>query len=103
VGRQLSDDGLWCPPVARQGEEHSGGADKSSMPGRPVWSNPLLGAIYVEHGITVAREVILRIFSSLAGHRTDTQGWRALTGKSSLQELKIRRITSRATVMPCST
>ena len=61
VGRSLSDGGLGAHLLLGKGEENSGGADKSSILADGVES--LLGAIYIEYGITVAREVILRLFS----------------------------------------
>src|ERR1700752_3649056 len=63
VGRALSDGGLGAHLLLGKGEEHSGGADKSSILADGVES--LLGAIYLEHGLTGAREVILRLFRSL--------------------------------------
>src|SRR3569833_3048824 len=61
VGRALSDGGLGAHLLLGKGEENSGGADKSSILADGIES--LLGAIYVEHGLTGAREVILRLFS----------------------------------------
>ena len=87
VGRQLSDDGLGAHLLLGKGEEHSGGADKSSILADGVES--LLGAIYVQHGITVAREVIMRLFSSLLD-TAPTLG-AGLDWKSSLQELTASR------------
>jgi ribonuclease III len=68
-------------------EENSGGADKSSILADGVES--LLGAIYVEHGISVAREVILRLFGALLD-TAPTLG-AGLDWKSSLQELTVSR------------
>ena len=67
--RDLTDDGLGAYLLLGKGEEHSGGADKSSILADGVES--LLGAIYLEHGIVVAREVILRLFGDAARHRAD--------------------------------
>ena len=72
VGRNLSDNGLGVYLLLGKGEETSGGADKSSILADGVES--LLGAIYLEHGISVARDVILRFVRQAAGHRADT--WR---------------------------
>jgi ribonuclease-3 len=87
VGRHLSEGGLGAHLLLGKGEEHSGGADKSSILADGVES--LLGAIYVEHGITVAREVILRLFSSLLD-TAPTLG-AGLDWKSSLQEVTASR------------
>ena len=82
VGRHLSDDGLGFYLLLGKGEENSGGADKSSILADGVES--LLGAIYLEHGATVAREVILRLFARLLD-TAPTLG-AGLDWKSSLQE-----------------
>jgi ribonuclease III len=87
VGRHLSDHGLGSYLMLGKGEENSGGADKSSILADGVES--LLGAIYVEHGITVAREVILRLFGTLLD-TAPTLG-AGLDWKSSLQELTASR------------
>ena len=52
VGRALSDGGLGAHLLLGKGEEHSGGADKSSILADGVES--LLGAIYLEHGLSGA-------------------------------------------------
>ncbi len=69
VGRALSDDGLGAHLLLGKGEENSGGADKSSILADGVES--LLGAIYLEHGLSVAREVILRLFGVADRHGAD--------------------------------
>jgi ribonuclease III len=83
VGRRLSDQGLGGYLLLGKGEENSGGADKSSILADGVES--LLGAIYLEHGAAVAREVILRLFAGLLD-TAPTLG-AGLDWKSSLQEL----------------
>jgi ribonuclease-3 len=83
VGRGLSDGGLGAHLLLGKGEENSGGADKSSILADGVES--LLGAIYLEHGIDISREVILRLFSDLLD-TAPTLG-AGLDWKSSLQEL----------------
>ncbi|MCB0949160.1 MAG: ribonuclease III, partial [Mycobacterium sp.] len=83
VGRHLCEDGLGSHLLLGKGEEHSGGADKSSILADGVES--LLGAIYLEHGAAVAREVILRLFGDLLD-TAPTLG-AGLDWKSSLQEL----------------
>ena len=87
VGRALSDDGLGAYLLLGKGEENSGGAGKSSILADGVES--LLGAIYLEHGIDVAREVILRLFGELID-TAPTLG-AGLDWKSSLQELTAAR------------
>src|ERR1700754_2321069 len=87
VGRHLSEGGLGAHLFLGKGEEHSGGADKSSILADGVES--LLGAIYLEHGLTGAREVILRLFRSLI-ETAPTLG-AGLDWKSSLQELTAAR------------
>jgi ribonuclease-3 len=87
VGRKLSDDGLGAYLLLGKGEENSGGADKSSILADGVES--LLGAIYVEHGLSVTREVILRLFAALLD-TAPTLG-AGLDWKSSLQELTAAR------------
>ncbi len=74
-------------PAARKGEENSGGADKSSILADGVES--LLGAIYLQHGLTTSREVILRLFGELLD-TAPTLG-AGLDWKSSLQELTASR------------
>jgi ribonuclease-3 len=83
VGRHLSEGGLGAHLFLGKGEEHSGGADKSSILADGVES--LLGAIYLEHGVVTAREVILRLFGELMD-TAPTLG-AGLDWKSSLQEL----------------
>ena len=87
VGRGLTDDGLGAHLFLGKGEGNSGGADKSSILADGVES--LLGAIYLEHGLTVVREVILRLFSELLD-TAPTLG-AGLDWKSSLQELTAAR------------
>src|SRR6478736_1206104 len=84
VGRKL---GLGNHLLLGKGEESSGGADKSSILADGVES--LLGAIYLEHGLSGSREVILRLFRSLI-ETAPTLG-AGLDWKSSLQELTAAR------------
>ncbi|KUH98318.1 ribonuclease III [Mycolicibacterium acapulense] len=87
VGRQLSDGGLGAYLLLGKGELNSGGADKASILADGVES--LLGAIYLEHGNAVVREVILRLFADLLD-TAPTLG-AGLDWKSSLQELTASR------------
>jgi ribonuclease-3 len=87
VGRNLADGGLGSYLLLGKGEENSGGADKSSILADGVES--LLGAIYLEHGLSVTRDVILRLFGDLLD-TAPTLG-AGLDWKSSLQELTVAR------------
>ncbi len=87
VGRGLSDGGLGAHLLLGKGEENSGGAQKSSILADGVES--LLGAIYLEYGLSITREVILRLFRSLI-ETAPTLG-AGLDWKSSLQELTAAR------------
>ncbi|MGE0216794.1 ribonuclease III [Mycolicibacterium sp.] len=87
VGRHLSESGLGAYLLLGKGEENSGGADKSSILADGVES--LLGAIYLEHGAVIARDVVLRLFGDLLD-TAPTLG-AGLDWKSSLQELTASR------------
>lgn len=87
VARKLSDDGLGVHLLLGRGEANTGGADKSSILADGMES--LLGAIYLEHGIETAREVILRLFGGLLD-AAPTLG-AGLDWKTSLQELTAAR------------
>ncbi|OAN30579.1 ribonuclease III [Mycolicibacterium iranicum] len=87
VGRHLTLHGLGAYLLLGRGEENSGGAGKSSILADGVES--LLGAIYLEHGVEVARQVILRLFADLLD-TAPTLG-AGLDWKSSLQELTAAR------------
>lgn len=87
VARKLSDDGLGVYLMLGRGEANTGGADKSSILADGMES--LLGAIYLEHGIDTAREVILRLFGGLLD-AAPTLG-AGLDWKTSLQELTAAR------------
>ncbi|MGV7778900.1 ribonuclease III domain-containing protein, partial [Mycobacterium kansasii] len=63
VARTLTDEGLGAHVLLGRGEANTGGADKSSILADGMES--LLGAIYLQHGIEVAREAILRLFGPL--------------------------------------
>ncbi|BBA89426.1 ribonuclease III [Mycobacterium pseudoshottsii JCM 15466] len=87
VARHLSDHGLGAHMLLGRGEANTGGADKSSILADGMES--LLGAIYVHHGMEVAREAILRIFGPLLD-AAPTLG-AGLDWKTSLQELTASR------------
>ncbi|GAA2799134.1 ribonuclease III [Mycolicibacterium pallens] len=87
VGRGLTDEGLGAHLLLGRGEVNTGGADKSSILADGMES--LLGAVYLQHGIDVAREVILRLFGNLLD-TAPTLG-AGLDWKTSLQELTASR------------
>lgn len=87
VARTLSSGSLGGYLLLGRGEANTGGADKSSILADGMES--LLGAIYLEHGIETAREVILRLFGPLLD-AAPTLG-AGLDWKTSLQELTAAR------------
>ncbi len=87
VGRGLTAEGLGAYLLLGRGETTTGGADKSSILADSVES--LLGAVYLHHGIGVARSVILRVFADLLD-TAPTLG-AGLEWKTSLQELTAAR------------
>ncbi|CAM4286643.1 Ribonuclease 3 [Mycobacterium basiliense] len=87
VARNLCDGGLGEHMLLGRGEANTGGANKSSILADGMES--LLGAIYLEHGIEVAREAILRLFGPLLD-AAPTLG-AGLDWKTSLQELTASR------------
>lgn len=87
VARRLTDDGLGAYLLLGRGEANTGGADKSSILADGMES--LLGAVYLQHGIDAARQVILRLFGSLLD-AAPTLG-AGLDWKTSLQELSAAR------------
>lgn len=87
VARTLTSDGLGAYLLLGRGEVNSGGADKSSILADGMES--LLGAVYLQHGIESARQVILRLFGRLLD-TAPTLG-AGLDWKTSLQELTALR------------
>ncbi len=83
VARGLTDKGLGAHVLLGRGELKSGGTDKSSILADSL--EALLGAIYLQHGMDVAQDVILRLFNELM----DEGG--LLDWKTSLQELAAAR------------
>ncbi|MCX5046157.1 ribonuclease III [Aldersonia sp. NBC_00410] len=83
VARGLGDGGLGVHLLLGKGEELTGGRDKPSILADGMES--LLGAVHLEHGIDVAREVVLRLFRGLL-ERAPKMG-AGLDWKTSLQEL----------------
>jgi len=99
VGRKLCEGGLGVHLLLGRGEANTGGAGKSSILADGMES--LLGAIYLEHGIDVAREVILRLFGPLLD-AAPTLG-AGLDWKTSLQELTAARSMGAPSYMVTST
>lgn len=87
VARDLTEDGLGEYLLLGRGEINTGGHAKSSILADTLES--LIGAIYLQHGLTGARGVILRLFADLL-ETAPTLG-AALEWKSSLQELTSAR------------
>ncbi len=87
VARDLTEDGLGFYLLLGRGEMNTGGADKSSILADGMES--LLGAVYLHHGIDIARQVILRLFGPLID-TAPTLG-AGLDWKTSLQELTAAR------------
>ena len=70
-----------------KGEELTGGRDKSSIVADAV--EAVIGAVYLQHGLEVARGVVLRLFADLL--TTAPQLGAGLDWKTSLQELAAER------------
>lgn len=87
VARELTEDGLGEYLLLGRGEVNTGGDNKPSILADTLES--LLGAVYLQHGLEGAREVVLRLFDELLD-TAPTLG-AALEWKSSLQELTATR------------
>lgn len=87
VGRKLADTGLGSFLLLGRGEVVTGGHDKASILADGV--EALLGAVYLQHGFDVSRDVVLRLFGELLD--TAPSLGAALEWKSSLQELAVAR------------
>jgi len=83
VARGLDGGGLGDYLLLGRGEVTSGGADKAGILADGMES--LLGAVYIEHGMDVARAVVLRLFGGLLD--TAAELGAGLDWKTSLQEL----------------
>jgi ribonuclease-3 len=83
VARTLGPKGLGPHLLLGKGEETTGGRDKASILADTL--EALLGAIYLEHGLDVAGEVIHRLFDPLMAESAGRGA--ALDWKTSLQEL----------------
>jgi ribonuclease-3 len=84
VGRTI---GLGDQLRLGKGEELTGGRDKSSIVADAV--EAVIGAVYLQHGLEVARAVVLRLFADLLA--TAPQLGAGLDWKTSLQELAAER------------
>ncbi|NUS42517.1 MAG: ribonuclease III [Mycobacteriaceae bacterium] len=87
VARTLGPGGLGMHLRLGRGEEMTGGRDKPSILADGMES--LLGAVFLEHGIDVARALVLRLFADLL-ERAPKMG-AGLDWKTSLQELTAER------------
>ncbi|WP_024796679.1 ribonuclease III [Tomitella biformata] len=83
VARGLGPGGLGVYMRLGKGEELTGGRDKASILADGTES--LLGAVYLQHGLDIASEVVLRLFADLLS-RAPRLG-AGLDWKTSLQEL----------------
>ena len=83
VARGLGAKGLGPHLLLGKGEEATGGRDKASILADTL--EALLGAIYLEHGLAVAGEVIHRLFDPLMAESAGRGA--GLDWKTSLQEL----------------
>lgn len=87
VARALTTGGLGSYLRLGKGEENTGGRDKSSILADGMES--VLGAVYLEHGLDVARQVVLRLFGGLL-ETAPTLG-AGLDWKTSLQEVSAEK------------
>ncbi|HEX6969162.1 MAG TPA: ribonuclease III [Micromonosporaceae bacterium] len=83
VARGLGEHGLGPHLLLGKGEEATGGRDKASILADTL--EALLGAIYVQHGLDTAAEVVHRLFDRLMVE--SARRGAALDWKTSLQEL----------------
>ncbi|TDP97434.1 ribonuclease III [Labedaea rhizosphaerae] len=83
VARGLGDGGLGAYLLLGKGEELTGGRDKDSI--LADGTEAMLGAVYLAHGIDVARELVHRLFDPLL-EQAPLRG-AGLDWKTSLQEL----------------
>ena len=83
VARQLGSGGLGSFLLLGRGEELTGGRDKASILADGL--EAVIGAVYLEHGIETARELVHRLFDQLL-QEAPLRG-AGLDWKTSLQEL----------------
>jgi ribonuclease-3 len=87
VARTLCADGLGQYLLLGKGEEATGGRDKASILADTL--EALLGAIYLQHGIDTASQVIHKLFDPLLADSAARGA--GLDWKTSLQELTAER------------
>jgi|SRR5690606_16841490 ribonuclease-3 len=83
VARGLGEGGLGAHLLLGKGEELTGGRDKASILADGL--EAIIGAVYLEHGIEVARALVHRLFDDLLAE-APLRG-AGLDWKTSLQEL----------------
>jgi ribonuclease-3 len=87
VARGLGAKGLGAYLLLGKGEETTGGRDKESILADTL--EAILGAIYLDHGLTVASQVIHRLFDPVMAQAAGLGA--GLDWKTSLQELTATR------------
>lgn len=87
VARGLGPGGLGAHLYLGRGEELTGGRDKESILADGLES--LFGAVFLDHGIDVAKEVVLRLFEPVIARSGELGA--GLDWKTSLQELTAAR------------
>lgn len=83
VARKLGDEGLGAHLLLGKGEELTGGRDKASILADGM--EAVIGAVYLQHGIDTARELVHRLFDPLLAEAPLLGA--GLDWKTSLQEL----------------
>ncbi|MPY82539.1 MAG: ribonuclease III [Actinophytocola sp.] len=83
VSRSLGEGGLGAHLLLGKGEELTGGRDKASILADGL--EAMIGAVYLEHGMDTARELVHRLFGDLLAE-APLRG-AGLDWKTSLQEL----------------
>ncbi|HYQ66655.1 ribonuclease III [Actinophytocola sp.] len=83
VARGLGDGGLGAHLLLGKGEELTGGRDKASILADGM--EAVIGAVYLAHGIDIARELVHRLFDPLLAEAPLLGA--GLDWKTSLQEL----------------
>ena len=83
VARGLGDEGLGAHLLLGKGEELTGGRDKASILADGM--EAVIGAVYLAHGIDVARDLVHRLFDPLLAEAPLLGA--GLDWKTSLQEL----------------
>jgi ribonuclease III len=83
VARGLGEGGLGAHLLLGKGEELTGGRDKASILADGM--EAVIGAVYLQHGITTARQLVHRLFDDLLAEAPRRGA--GLDWKTSLQEL----------------